>query len=647
MQHTTAKELHQLHKTGGNTERNTLRSICRAIINEVATPDLKDKYRTAAGCTLAQSIDRWNRYVHAYIIAMYLQEKSNNNGRWFYHNDLEWVFLASATAMKDDSLCHKGSRGVMQGYHVGFPSMAEIDDAIKQMADDLDDDDTIDRPFNEVWRNRQIGHELLGSVHDVTKSLLNMDEGQLWQEICDLGMQGLCGDEDGMEAMSEWLRNCDEWCDPKPLDHWDEFYHRVIRDCSKIVVEKLTPRKSAPDPQPAKAAMVTVDPNLKQGVDTMLSAATNGAVTDISVLITAQSQVATLEEQVAELQAAAAQPKFSKSGQSVVDGSTLTYEVVMRSAADIFKDPDGKKSKKMMFDVPTLVWRDDKGNEVRHPDCPDIDEGYQFRMYMLIKCLSAVVMGDNQWLHGHTGTGKTTFIEQVAARMGYPIERLNLDSSLERSDVVGGTEIEVSDGSPVTRYVEGILPRAMQQPYWFIMDECDAGRADMLFVVQRALEGKGITITEDAGRTVQQHELFRFFATANSRGQGDEFGFYAGVRPMNIAFMNRFGMFIEVPYLDKDDEMRLLKHSYPSLSNTEVTEFAEFARKVRHAFLNGEISQTMSPRNLNSMARYYCHFKTLMSDKDAKREAVAVAVIDAAPADNRHTIERLFENLTA
>ena len=106
-------------------------------------------------------------------------------------------------------------------------------------------------------------------------------------------------------------------------------------------------------------------------------------------------------------------------------------------------------------------------------------------------------------------------------------------------------------------------------------------------------------------------------------------------------------MFVEVPYLDKDDEVRLLEKAYPSLTDVERSEFAEFARKVRAAFLNGEITQTMSPRNLHAMAKYYLHFKSLMSDKDAKKEAVAVAIIDAAPADNRHTIERLFENLTA
>lgn len=413
---------------------------------------------------------------------------------------------------------------------------------------------------------------------------------------------------------------------------------RAVENIISALTGDPEPAPVQTKPTPAVSQGVSIDASLLPAVNALLGQATKGKVSDINTLIdemvSSQTAVVDLQAELDRLRNAA--PVFApvaQSGTVTVDASTLTYEVKHVRANTLFPKPDGSLAKELDFDVATLVWKDDQGNVVQHPDCPDVDNAYQFRLRHLIKFMSAIQFGQNIWLHGHTGTGKTTLAEQIAARIGFPIERLNLDSNLERADIVGGVEITVDGGSPKTKFREGILPRAMQQPCIFVLDEIDAGRPDVLFVIQRALERKGLTLTEDGGRTVKPHELFRFVATANSRGQGDEHGWYQGVRPMNLAMLNRFGAFIEVPYLDQDDEERLLSKSYPALSSGQVKEMAQFATEIRNAFTGGEISQTMSPRNLHAMAMYFLHFKPLMGDKRAMEEAVQTTVTDAAPAD--------------
>ena len=395
---------------------------------------------------------------------------------------------------------------------------------------------------------------------------------------------------------------------------------------------------------------ISIDPNMRGGIDTLLSSASGGKLTDIQSIIDtaseAKSTILNLKDELADLKTKlSANPRSTSTGTAVVDGNTLTFKTVYRNASDIFQ-MGGRKHKPLDFDIPTLVWTDDKGNEVRHPECPDVDDTYQFRLKHLVKFLSTIMFGNNIWLHGHTGTGKTTFAEQVAARLQFIVMRLNMDANMDSSDVKGSKDLDVKDGSPITVFTEGILPQAMVRPCWFVLDECDAGRADVLFVIQRALESKGLIITEDGGRLVKPHEHFRFIATANSRGQGDEHGWYQGVRPMNLAFLDRFGAFIEIGYLDKDDEVRMLQTAYPTLDNTEANEMCQFSQEIRKAFIGGEISTTLSPRGLHAMAMYYIHFKKVLGDNktgrtSAIKDAVETVVIDKAPSDCSQTIQQL------
>ena len=395
---------------------------------------------------------------------------------------------------------------------------------------------------------------------------------------------------------------------------------------------------------------IPLDPTLKKAVDALLVQASNGAIVNADYYT---DHIKSLNDQVIDALVSLDEAKSALTLQAnapqpvTVDGSTLTYKVVMRKAMDLFKDAKGRTSKKLNFDVETLVWYDANGNEVRHPDCPDIDPHYKFRLHHVIKYLTAKKFRQHSWSHGHTGTGKTTFIEQAEARLGFPTAVLNLDSALDRADVVGTINIVVENGAPKSVFTEGMLPKAMVQPMTFILDELDAGRPDMLFVLQRALENKGLTLTEDGGRVVKPHPLFTFAATANSRGQGDEHGWYQGVRPMNLAFLNRFGAFIEVGYMDEDDELQFIRDAYPKLNSSMAEQFARFAQLIRGAFMNGEISQTLSPRNLHAMANYYMHFNVFMSHDEAVTEVIETCVSDAAPADNQKHITELASRVFA
>ena len=634
---TIARAAHTASLDTTNASRNTLRKLTRQVLNDTHTVPhkLKNKFTTEYGQPVNKIVDQVHRNVLLDLILGGLSAAETGVEAYIW-GAMERV----GAAMANDHLCQPSGRGgVSRGLHISTATEDAIQRELLTMFEpsfwDEQDPDAAwyGRASRVVHTASYILSEQFGD---------KVDAPDIAKKMC-VGLpvhvdtaNNILGQVHGKEGVTDYDELSDD--DQSLVDALCTDY---ITAHGKV---EFTPKQDE-ETKPAKDDGVVVDPNLKQGVDALLGQATGGKVKDINVLIKAQGQVADLEAELDKLRTAAMVPTYQSTGTDTVAEGDLTYEVVMRKASEIFLDPRGKKSKKLDFDIPTLVWKNSNGDVVRHPQCPVPDETYQFRMYMLIKFLSAIKFGHNPWLHGHTGTGKTTFIEQVAARVGFPVERLNLDSSLERADVVGGQAIEVEDGAPVTKYVEGILPRAMAKPLWFICDEIDAGRADMLFVLQRALEGKGLTVTEDAGRVVQQHELFRFVATANSRGQGDEFGFYAGVRPMNIAMLDRFTMFIEVPYLDKDDEMRLLNKAYPAMTETERSEFCEFAQKVRGAFMNGEISKTLSPRGLHAMATYYLHFKQLMTVNEARLEAAKVAVIDAAPADNRHTIETMFNTL--
>jgi cobaltochelatase CobS len=389
-------------------------------------------------------------------------------------------------------------------------------------------------------------------------------------------------------------------------------------------------------------------------VNSMLHTVTDGKVTDIASFIEAindrNSEFNSLQAQIDAANAAVAAAKresIPTSGAEEINGEELTYEVVYAKAADVFAFTDDKgkikKAKPLAFDIPTLVWKNDKGEVVQHPEVPSVDEQYQLQPMQLLKFLTGFAQDSNTWLYGHTGTGKSTFVEQVAARVGFPVSRVNLDSFLERADFVGKVDLE-GDGSggTVTVYNEGILPRAMKRPGFLLLDEIDAGRPDILFVVQRVLEGNGLMLTEDHGRIVRSHPLFRFVATANTRGQGDEYGIYQGTRTLNNALIDRFPVFIEFDYLKKDAEMKLIAAKFPSIDSTMLEQMVTFAGEIRQAFKTGEVFQPITPRGLTNMASVFTHFNDIGIKKkgEALKMALEMTVYDKTTRD---TVQRVRE----
>jgi cobaltochelatase CobS len=646
-----------LHTTNAN--RTTLRKLLRQIITDHVGRDTRDAFRNSFGIWPSQQVDKLSMGALVDLtLGFVLTSLRGDDG---FALDA-WDRLVAA--MTHEHLCHPKKRGagVSVGYNLdcieGQAAAAELEREASRHGIALGTPPTPTATATST------------STSTATTGTVTMTKFATLTAESAIGVLAACCDILGMDAIDASLDamvkqgfDCDDMESIKAsvrdmnadsnLTSIDDLSDDLAEHVQSITLALRAASRPASAPTTApKADAPTLDPNLVPAVDALLKQATGGALSSIGGLIAKHgeslSEIASLTETIERLKASASvAPVIAKSGKVVVDRASLTYEVVMRKASEVFVGPLGQQSPTLDFEIVTLVWRDDNGNVVSHPDCPDVEPAYQFRLRHLLKFLSAFKFGQNAWLHGHTGTGKTTLAEQIAARIGFPIERLNLDSNLERADIVGATEIVIESGAPVTKFREGILPRAMQQPCMFVLDEIDAGRPDVLFVIQRALERKGLTLTEDGGRTVQPHELFRFVATANSRGQGDEHGWYQGVRPMNLAMLNRFGAFIHVDYLDKDDEERLLSQTYAALTPSEVMELAQFSVEVRTAFKSGEISQTVSPRGLHAMAEYYLHFKQVMQPKLAMREAVETVVIDAAPADCEQRIRELADRVFA
>ncbi len=423
-------------------------------------------------------------------------------------------------------------------------------------------------------------------------------------------------------------------------------------DIVKHIIDNLklpTPSAATAPAAPAAKASSFINPALKDVLNGILVQASGGKLTDITAILDSQeATTAKLNETIDklhEVQMIARQPVIPTTGKVTINATELTYELVNVAANTVFPKANGKPTGKgLSFNIPTLIWKDTQGNVVQHPETPDIDPNYDFDGIRLLQFLTGLTRGMNQWLFGHTGTGKTTFVEQVAARMGWPCIRINLDANLERADIVGHVALHEVNGTTVTRFEEGILPYAMQRPGILICDEVDAGRPDILFSLQKALESKGLTLTEDNHRIITPHPLFRFAATANTRGQGDEYGMYAGTRTMNASMIDRFTSFIEFTYMQAARESALLQALVPVLAKDMADKMAQFATEVRNAFSKGEVYNTISPRGLSTLADCYATFTTYGTpDNVAFQMAMEMTILNKVTNDTRQKFIELAQ----
>ncbi|MDE9450743.1 cobaltochelatase subunit CobS [Aliiroseovarius sp. Z3] len=238
---------------------------------------------------------------------------------------------------------------------------------------------------------------------------------------------------------------------------------------------------------------------------------------------------------------------------------------------------------------------------------PEIDTTYKFDPDTTLAILAGFSHNRRVMIQGYHGTGKSTHIEQVAARLNWPAVRVNLDSHISRIDLIGKDAIKLKDGMQVTEFQEGILPWALRNPTAIVFDEYDAGRADVMFVIQRVLEHDGKLTLLDQNEVITPHPSFRLFATANTVGLGDTTGLYHGVQQINQAQMDRWSLVATLNYLSHDAETNIVLAKNPIL-NTEkgrktVGQMVTVADLTRTAFMNGDLSTVMSPRTVINWAQ--------------------------------------------
>ena len=237
---------------------------------------------------------------------------------------------------------------------------------------------------------------------------------------------------------------------------------------------------------------------------------------------------------------------------------------------------------------------------------PAIDPTYKFDPDTTMAILAGFSHNRRVMIQGYHGTGKSTHIEQVAARLNWPAVRVNLDSHISRIDLIGKDAIKLKDGKQVTEFHEGILPWALRNPVAIVFDEYDAGRADVMFVIQRVLEHDGKLTLLDQNEIITPNPHFRLFATANTVGLGDTTGLYHGTQQINQAQMDRWSLVSTLNYLSHDAECAIVLSKAPHYNTAEgrriVSQMVTVADLTRTAFMNGDLSTVMSPRTVINWA---------------------------------------------
>ena len=275
------------------------------------------------------------------------------------------------------------------------------------------------------------------------------------------------------------------------------------------------------------------------------------------------------------------------------------------SSQQFVQKPDIKLSVKQTFgfDSDMQIGAFSKKNEY----VPKIDADYKFDKDTTLAILAGFSFNKRVLVQGYHGTGKSTHIEQVAARLNWPCIRVNLDSHVSRIDLIGKDMITLKDGQQVTEFREGLLPWAIQNPVALVFDEYDAGRPDVMFVIQRVLEISGKLTLLDQNKIITPHKFFRLFATTNTVGLGDTSGLYHGTQQINQGQMDRWSIVSALNYLPHEDELNIVSAKAKSFNNKDgketISKMIRVADLTRNSFINGDISTVMSPRTVLTWAQ--------------------------------------------
>jgi len=273
--------------------------------------------------------------------------------------------------------------------------------------------------------------------------------------------------------------------------------------------------------------------------------------------------------------------------------------------------PNLKISVNQTFGIDTKM--EVNGFDKKNEYVPKIDQDYKFDRDTTLAILSGFAFNKRVLIQGYHGTGKSTHIEQVAARLNWPCIRVNLDSHVSRIDLIGKDAIVLKDGKQITEFKEGILPWSIQNPVALVFDEYDAGRPDVMFVIQRVLESEGNFTLLDKNKVLSQHKYFRMFATTNTVGLGDTTGLYHGTQQINQGQMDRWNIVSTLNYLPFEKELDIILAKNKNFNNKEgkekLSNMVKVADLTRKGFINGDISTVMSPRTVLHWAENTYIFK--------------------------------------
>lgn len=282
----------------------------------------------------------------------------------------------------------------------------------------------------------------------------------------------------------------------------------------------------------------------------------------------------------------------------------------MIDISDLPNEPDSEVSIQDLFGIETNKFAPAFSQKSEH--VPEIDKDYFFDPATTMAIISGFTGDRRVLVQGGHGTGKSSHIEQVAARLNWPCIRINLDGHISRIDLIGKDAIVLKDGKQITEFREGMLPWAFQRPVALVFDEYDAGRPDVMFVIQRVLETDGRLTILDQNKVLKPHPYFRLFATANTVGLGDMTGLYHGTQQLNQAQLDRWNVTIKLNYLSEKDEITLVERKAHWLKGSEnLPLMVRMAGLTRAGFQAGDVSTVMSPRTLLSWAENILQFDNI------------------------------------
>ena len=414
------------------------------------------------------------------------------------------------------------------------------------------------------------------------------------------------------------------------VNFWPFIYKGNIYHAYELSVAALLGETSEPPETEPVEKKYDVTADIASAADVLLKVATKGEMDNLQALL----------DEVTELRK---RPKTALKTPSVIQATGVLPkgEAKRVKASTLFDCPDHDGL--LDFDVTCYEW------EGKHPLVPEVDDSYQFNASYVCDVLWSWEHNLNSWLTGATGTGKSTLVAQMCARVGRPLVRTNMDSAVERPDFVGSMAVVTDDnGNQVTKFKDGILPRAMQSACVLLLDEMDAVRADIAYVLQPVLEGQPLRLLEDGGRLVHRHPDFQIVATANTTGSGDSTGMYASaVKVQSRAMLNRFSTFIEVDYMSIEDEMEVVRAQlHQGISDKAGGMLAEFLTQYRKGFADGTIGTPISPRNSVALGRYIADFEPRLGTEKAIKRALSMNILLTIDEADAAAVRGLMDRIT-